>query len=94
MCCRVLLMHIAVSKKAESGKAFAFYIDFLDEKNFIPQESKDWVKQIKDIGNKANHELAPISKAEAEEVLEFTGMLLKLVYEYPARLRRHQSKEK
>lgn len=35
-------------------------------------------------GNEANHEINIMVEEDASELLEFCGMLLKLIYEYPA----------
>jgi len=41
MCCRKLLMNIAVEvEKAEMGKTFVFYIDFLERENIIPKKKQ------------------------------------------------------
>jgi len=84
LCCRVLLMHIAVDHKAETGKSFAYYVDYLRDNNIVPQKAKTWVDSIRNIGNIANHEIKLIDKDKAESILRFTEMLLKLAYEYPS----------
>jgi len=85
MCCRKLLMNIAVSKGAEENKSFQYYVDYLAEKNFIPNGTKDWVDAIRTKGNDATHEIALSSQEEAEEILGFTEMLLRLIYEFPSK---------
>jgi hypothetical protein len=92
LCCRKLLMHIAVSKGAASGDTFINYVQFLADKNFIPPDAKDWVDHIRKKGNEANHEIAIMSKDDAEELLSFCEMLLKVIFEFPATVKRRMSK--
>ncbi len=86
LCCRKLLMHIAVERKAEEGKSFQHYIDYLDANHYIPAGAKAWVDQIRAKGNEANHEIKINTRAEGEEIVDFTEMLLKVIYEYPSRV--------
>lgn len=88
LCCRKLLMHIAVSKGASEGLKFIEYVEYLAENNYIPPDAKDWVDHIRDKGNEANHEITIITKAEAEELLSFMEMLLKVIYEFPSRIKK------
>lgn len=87
MCCRKLLMNIAVNKNAEPGKSFISYVEYLDEKGFIPPAGKDWVNKIKDLGNEANHQIRSKIKADADLILGFTELLLKIVYEAEGKLK-------
>lgn len=84
--CRKLLMNIAVEQGADEGKKFVEYVDYLQEKGFIPPHGKGWVDHIRKRGNDATHEIALMSKEDAEELLIFTEMLLKFIYEFPARV--------
>jgi hypothetical protein len=83
MCCRKLLMNIAVSEGAKEGKYYAEYIDYLDSKNFIPPKGKKWVDAIRELGNEANHEIKSKTKDEAERIINFTETLLRFNYELP-----------
>lgn len=91
MCCRKLLMNLAVSEKADENKAFAYYVTYLAEQGLLPARSEAWLKYIKDKGNEANHEIRIMSAEEAEQLIEFTGMILKIMYEHPAKLSGPQS---
>lgn len=84
---RKLLMHIAVAKGADENKKFIEYVEFLSDKNFIPPDAKDWVDHIREKGNEANHEIVEMSKEDAEDLITFLEMLLKLIYEFPARMK-------
>jgi hypothetical protein len=91
LACRKVLMNVAVSKGAESGKSFASYVKFLDDNHFIPPDGKDWVDHIRKKGNEATHEIPNISKEDAIELLEFVEMLLRFVYEMPGKMSKHRS---
>lgn len=88
MVSRKILMHVAVEKGAKEGESFAAYVNYLSDNNLVPPDSKDWVDEIREIGNDANHEIFDITQDEAKGALDFVSMLLKLVYEYPERGRR------
>lgn len=92
LCCRKLLMHIAVSKGATPRDTFVNYIQFLADKNYIPPDARDWVDHIRTKGNEANHEIAIMGKADAEELLSFVEMLLKVIFEFPAAVKRRTAR--
>lgn len=85
LCCRKLLMHVAVDKGAKSGETFAAYIQYLLDHHYLSPDYKDWVDRIRKDGNEANHEIVIKSQEEAERILAFCEMLLKVIYEFPAR---------
>lgn len=87
--CRKLLMNVAVSKDAEAGKSFAYYVKYLEESHFTPPNSRDWVDHIRSKGNEATHEIPSMSREDAIELLDFTEMLLRFVYEMPGKMARH-----
>ena len=82
---RKLLMHIAVAQGAKAGISFVEYVDYLVNNHFAPPNSKDWVDKIRSHGNEANHEIVIKKKEDAEEIMTFLEMLLKFIYEFPAR---------
>ena len=84
-CCRSLLAHVAVAEGADRKKSFAEYVDYLTER-FLPN-SKDWIDRIREIGNETIHEFKILRQNEAKVILDFTGMLLKVIYEYPAKIK-------
>lgn len=84
LCSRKLLMNISVDLGAEENKTFAYYVNWLDENNYILPNSKKWVDQIRKIGNEATHEIAIISREDAEKTLKFIEILLRIVYELPS----------
>lgn len=86
--CRKLLMHIAVSKGADKDKGFTYYAKYLADKHYVPPDATGWVDHIKDKGNEANHEIVIMGEEDAKDLLAFSEMLLKVIYEYPATVRK------
>src|SRR6266513_270901 len=82
---RKLLMHVAVSKGAPPDKSYLDYVNYLEAKGYVPPDGREWVDQIRSLGNEANHEIRLMTKPEAEELIGFAEMLLKFVYEFPKR---------
>ncbi len=85
--CRKLLMHIAVEKGAAQGKSFLEYVEYLSLKGYIPPDGKGWVDYIRTKGNEANHEIKIMSSADASDLITFSEMLLKFVYEFPGKMK-------
>jgi len=85
LCSRKLLMNIAVSKGEAQGKTFAEYVDFLNSKGYIPPDGKEWVDKIRQKGNDATHEIPDMKKEDAEMLITFLEMLLRIIYEFPNR---------
>ena len=86
LCCRKLLMNIAVSVGADEGKRFIEYIDFLADKGYVPPQGRGWVDHIRAKGNEATHEIVSMKLADAEDLITFAEMLLKFIYEFPNRI--------
>lgn len=86
MCCRKLLMNIAVTEGEDHGKTYLEYVNYLDSKNYIPPKGKGWVDTIRKLGNEANHSIEFRSPEDARLILTFTEMLLKFIYEMPGLL--------
>ena len=82
---RKLLMNVAVNKGAKEGQTFLQYVDYLAQSHVSP-ENKGWVDHIRKKGNDANHEIPLMGKSDAEDLLSFTEMLLKIIYEFPNRI--------
>lgn len=85
MACRKVLMNVAVAEGADEDLNFAKYVDWLAGQGFVPAKGRTWVDRIREKGNEANHEIPDINRVDAEDVLSFTEMLLKVNYEMPAR---------
>lgn len=88
MACRKILMNIAVAKGAKENLKFVQYVQWLVDNGYVPPDGKDWVEHIKDKGNDANHKIEIVVKADAEELLYFTEMLLTFIYAVPARFKK------
>lgn len=88
LACRKLLMHIAVDKWAAQWKKFIEYVQYLSDQNYVPPWAKDRVDHIRHKGNEANHEIVIMSSEDAKDLLSFIEMILKLVYEFPANIKK------
>ena len=84
LCCRKMLMHIAVDKGADKNQDFKYYVEYLLEKGHIAKNAVEWVDYIRKKGNEANHEISIMKKKDAIVLLEFTEILLKTIYELPS----------
>jgi hypothetical protein len=76
-------MNISVGQGAEEGKSFAYYVNFLNDNNYIPPNGKDWVDSIRKLGNEANHKIDFKTQDDAKLIITFTEMLLRFIYEMP-----------
>ncbi len=86
-------MNIAVSQGANGELKFVEYVNFLSEKGYIPPNGKQWVDHIRKKGNEATHEILLMKPDDAREILMFTEMLLKFIYEFPAMVDSDETKE-
>jgi hypothetical protein len=84
--CRKLLMHLAVEKGAPEGKNFLEYVQYLADNGYVPPNGKGWVDHIRRKGNEANHEIKIMLEADAKDLIAFSEMLLKFMYEFPAKV--------
>ena len=82
--CRKMLMNIAVTEGADEGLKFIEYIDYLSNLGFIPPKGRHWVDHIRKKGNEATHEIALMQEQDAKDLIVFTEMLLKFIYEFPS----------
>lgn len=82
---RTLINHVAFDQCGTEG-TFKKQIEALDKERLLPKGSKEWVDEMKDIGNEVTHELKICDPETAEHVLSFTHMLLSLVYDFPNRV--------
>lgn len=87
MLCRKLLMHVAVAHglaakdSKDRAPSFAQCVDHLATEGIITKRMHPWIDRIREIGNEANHEIAPVAKDAALDVATFTQKLLELAYE-------------
>lgn len=87
--CRKLLMNVAHSKGAEEGKKFIYYVDYLNTNHYIPPNSLAWVDHIRKKGNQATHEILNMTRDDAMELLDFTEILLRNVFEMPGKMKKY-----
>ena len=87
LACRKLLMHIAVSKGAPEGLTFVEYVQYLADKHYVPPGAEAWVDHIREKGNEANHDIVILSKADAEDLVIFCEMLLRVIFQFPAKVK-------
>ena len=94
LCFRKLLMNIAVEEGAQPGLRFVEYVDFFESNSLVNTGNSGWIALMRDTGNDATHEIVGIKKAEAEDLMDFVELLLRIHYEYPARLKRKEDAKK
>ncbi len=82
--CRKMLMNIAVEQGANEGLRFIEYVNYLSDEGYTPPNGKHWVDHIRKKGNEATHEIAVMQEGDAKELLAFTEMLLRFIYEFPS----------
>ena len=90
MLCRKLLLHLVFThKRSQDPQAkppkvtFAEAVQYLANHGVITLALKPLANEIKDVGNRANHELPDISGGEARKIASFTHFLFQSVYEMP-----------
>lgn len=86
LACRKLLMNVAVQKGAKAGEPFIAYVEHLASKGYVPPDGRGWVDHIRQKGNEATHEIQLMKQEDAQELIAFAEMLLKFVYEFPAKV--------
>lgn len=94
LACRKLLMHIAVQKGAPPGKGFILYVEYLSDNHYVPPDGKQWVDEIRKKGNEASHEILLMIAEDAQDILGFTEMLLRFIYEFPYRVEQKKKDSK
>lgn len=92
LCCRKLLMNCAVEVGADEGLSFITYINYLDDNDYIPSKIKDCVDKIRQLGNDGTHKIESRSKNDAELAIEFTSIVLKVMFEMSGKLDKFRNK--
>lgn len=92
LACRKLLMHVAVSKGAKQNESFISYVEYLASSGLIPPDAKGWVDHIREKGNEANHEIVIMGEEDAKDLVSFSEMLLRIIFEFPARIKKKTAK--
>ncbi len=86
LACRKLLMNVAVQLGAKENQNFFAYVEYLATNGYVPPTGRAWVDHIRLRGNEATHEIEMMSREDAERLLSFAEMLLKIIYEFPGKL--------
>lgn len=81
LACRTLLMFVAESKGASHDWSFAQCIDWLDKNNYFPTDAKNWIDNIREIGNKANHTIDDITAEDAHKLIYLTNIFIRQLCE-------------
>ena len=84
--CRKLLMNVAVSVGARPNQSFMSYVEYLANNGYVPPNGKGWVDHIRKKGNEATHEILVMTESDAKDLIGFSEMLLKFIYEFPSRV--------
>jgi hypothetical protein len=79
-------MNVAVAQGAPENRNFMEYVEYLADNGYVPPNGRGWVDHIRRKGNEANHEIALMSRTDGEDLITFAEMLLKFIYEFPARV--------
>jgi hypothetical protein len=93
LCCRKLLMNIAVDKGAAKGGKFIEYVEYLGNKGYIVPDGLGWVDHIRKKGNEATHEIELMGEKDAKDLIVFCEMLLKTIYEFPGKFNEQEDKK-
>ena len=83
---RKILMHVGVEKGAPENQNFIEYVNYLVGKGYVPPDGQGWVDHIRKKSNEANHEIKIMDSATAQELVVFVEMLLRFIYDLPARV--------
>ena len=79
-------MNIGVEKGGKEGESFFYYVDHLASQGYVPPNGRGWVDHIRKKGNEATHEIVLMSRDDANDLIVFLEMLLKLIYEFPSKV--------
>lgn len=83
MCCRKILMHIAVECGAKENQNFTYYVDYLNDGGYITINCKKWVDIIRSKGNDANHKIIILDEKDAKQLIIFVQNIITMIYEMP-----------
>jgi hypothetical protein len=94
MLCRKLLLHMVFTHKRSINSnatpddlSFAAAVRYLANNGVITEAMNNLATNIKDVGNKANHELPHITETDGRDIALFTHYLFISIYEMPKRAR-------
>jgi hypothetical protein len=83
--CRTMIAHVSHEKTSKAkDAAFQDHLKALYDSEHLAKGQRDWIDAIKDSAGKGIHDLEILSPDEAKSIFEFTQMMLKILYTYPA----------
>jgi hypothetical protein len=88
LACRKLLMNVAVAVGAPENDNFQNYVKYLADNGYVPPSARSWIDHIRNKGNEATHEIPQTDPNDAEDLITFMEMILRLVFEFPNRIPR------
>jgi hypothetical protein len=86
LACRKLRMNVAVTLGAPGNRSFQEYVNYLSDEGYVPPNAKGWVNHIRDKGNEATHQIPQMKPSDAEVLITFMEMILKLAFDFPSRV--------
>lgn len=93
LCCRKIMMHVAVAQGASENDTFQHYVEYLVNEQHVAKNSRGWLDYIREKGNELNHQIAIATQEDAERLMSFTEMLLRTVYDFPSRVPRKEAND-
>ncbi len=81
--CRTVIVEVGAEKGNKPKVSYVDHLDCLKKKGYITEPMMPWVDRIRTFGGGANHIPGPVSRARAEDTLNFTTQFLRIVYEMP-----------
>ena len=90
--CRALIEAACKDKLGVTNKRLVDLIADLGDQGIITKDLTTMAHNIRSIGNDAVHDSDPISREESKELIDFTKLLLEIIYTYPERVKQLKSK--
>lgn len=76
----------SVTLGAAAGLRFIEYVEYLAANGYVPPNGRGWVDHIRKRGNEATHEIQLMGEGDARDLITFSEMLLKFVFEFPQKV--------
>lgn len=86
--CRRIVEAICHHQLGETKGNLKDKIEQLHKSGRLPESIADWAHHIRDFGNEAVHQDDRPSEETAQELREYVGILLEILYSYPERIKR------
>jgi len=79
--CQKIIMHVAFELGAKKEELFEHCLDYLKDQDHTTPQMMPWIVKIKQYENDTTHRIQNPNKYRAENMLTFTSILLKIIYE-------------